>query len=100
MEVTAIVSSKTGRTFEDTADRIRSGMLGSTEAIEDLGIYTQTSMLESTEAFRKFAGDKSWSQLDFQTQQQIRLAAIMEQAYGRYGTELANTTQTSHKIFM
>lgn len=33
MKVTAIVSSKTGRSFEETAERIRSGLLGSTEAI-------------------------------------------------------------------
>ena len=43
LKATSIIASKTGRTFEDTAERIRSGMLGSTEAIEDLGIYTQVS---------------------------------------------------------
>lgn len=100
MNATAIIASKTGRTFEDTASRIRSGMLGSTEAIEDLGIYTQVSMIESTNAFREFAGDSSWQQLDFQTQQQIRLAAILEQTYARYGDTLADTTQTRHAIFI
>ena len=100
MKATAIISSKTGRTYEDTANRIRSGMLGSTEAIEDLGVYTQVSMLESTEAFKKFAGNKSWAQLDFQTQQQIRLAAILEQTYARYGDTLADTTQTRQAQFV
>lgn len=100
MNATAIIASKTGRTFEDTASRIRSGMLGSTEAIEDLGIYTQVSMIESTNAFREFAGDSSWQQLDFQTQQQIRLAAILEQTYARYGDTLADTTQTRHAMFI
>lgn len=33
MRAAAVISSKTGRTFEDVANRIRSGMLGSTEAI-------------------------------------------------------------------
>lgn len=100
MNATAIIASKTGRTFEDTASRIRSGMLGSTEAIEDLGIYTNISMIESTNAFRQFAGDSSWAQLDFQTQQQIRLAAILEQTYARYGNTLADTTQTRHAMFI
>lgn len=100
MNATAIIASKTGRTFDDTANRIRSGMLGSTEAIEDLGIYTNISMIESTNAFRQFAGDSSWAQLDFQTQQQIRLAAILEQTYARYGNTLADTTQTRHAIFI
>ena len=71
MKATAIISSKTGRSYEDTAERIKSGMLGSTEAIEDLGIYTNISMIESTDAFKKFANGKSWAQLDFQVQQQI-----------------------------
>ncbi|GAA0763882.1 hypothetical protein [Clostridium sartagoforme] len=100
MKVTGIIASKTGRTFEDTAERIRSGMLGSTEAIEDLGVYTQVSMLESTEAFKKLADGKTWQQLNFQTQQQIRLAAILEQTYARYGTTLADTTQTRHNQFI
>lgn len=100
MKAAAVISSKTGRTYEDVADRIRSGMLGSTEAIEDLGIYTNISMIESTNAFKKFAGNKSWSQLTYQQQQQIRLAAILEQAYGRYGDELANTTATKQAMFI
>ena len=89
MKAAAIISSKTGRTYDDVANRIRSGMLGSTEAIEDLGVYTQVSMLESTKAFQKFANGKSWAQLDFKMQQQIRLAAILEQSYERYGDTLA-----------
>lgn len=100
MKATAIVASNTGRTFEDTSERIRSGLLGSTEAIEDLGIYTNISMLQSTEAFSRFANGKTWQQLDFQTQQQIRLAAILEQAYARYGDTLANTTQSRHNQFI
>ena len=100
MRAAAVISSRTGRTFEDTANRIRSGMLGSTEAIEDLGVYTQISVLESTKAFKKLAGDKSWAQLDYKTQQQIRLAAILEQAYERYGDTLADTTQTKQAQFL
>lgn len=100
MKAAAIIASKTGRTYADTADRIRSGLLGSTEAIEDLGIYTQVSMLEATDAFKKFANGKTWNQLDYRTQQQIRLAAILEQAYKRYGDTLADTTQTKQAMFL
>lgn len=100
MKAAAIIASKTGRTYEDVSDRIRSGMLGSTEAIEDLGVYVNISMLEATDAFKKFAGNKSWSQLTFQQQQQIRLAAILEQTYKRYGDTLADTTQTRQAQFL
>ncbi|WP_312371875.1 hypothetical protein [Lachnoclostridium sp.] len=100
MKASAIIASKTGRTYDDVANRIRSGMLGSTEAIEDLGVYTNISMIESTNAFKKFANGKSWSQLDFKVQQQIRLAAILEQTYSRYGDTLAETTQTKQARFL
>ena len=57
-------------------------------------------MLESTEAFKRFANGKSWNQLDFKVQQQIRLAAILEQTYARYGDTLADTTQTKQAKFI
>lgn len=100
MKAAAIIASKTGRSYQDTAERIRSGMLGSTEAIEDLGVYTNISMIESTKAFKKFANGKTWAQLDFRVQQQIRLAAILEQTYARYGDSLADNTQTRQARFI
>ncbi|WP_084134511.1 phage tail protein [Paenibacillus harenae] len=100
LEASAVTAAATGRTMEDTLERIRSGMLGNTEAIEDLGIFVGVSMIESTEAFRKFAGDRSWQQLDFQTQQQIRLFAILEQSANKYGTEVANSTAAQQMKFI
>ena len=99
LKASAVVASATGRTMEDTMARIRSGMLGSTDAIEDLGINVNVAMIESTNAFKQFANGKSWQQLDFQTQQQIRLMAILEQANQKYGDTLANTTATQMQMF-
>lgn len=99
MQASAVISSRTGRTTGDVMERIRSGLLGNTEAIEDLGIYANVSMIESTNAFKKFAGDKSWNQLDYQTQQQIRLYSILEQTQSRYGsTVLKNTSSSVAKL--
>lgn len=95
LESSAIIASATGRTMEDVMDRIRSGLLGNTEAIEDLGVNVNVALLESTDAFKKFAGDKSWNQLDFQTQQQIRLFGILEQTTKKYGTEVNKNTASS-----
>jgi len=58
------------------------------------------SMIESTKAFRRFAGDKSWEQLDFKMQQQIRLAAILEQTYDRYGDQLQDNVMTKQELLM
>lgn len=100
VQATRVVSSATGRTIEDTLERMRSGLLGNTEAIEDLGIFVNVSMIESTNAFKKFANGKSWDQLTFQVQQQIRLAAILEQTYSRYGTQLQNNVMTKQQALM
>ncbi|MBW7475953.1 hypothetical protein K0T92_14500 [Paenibacillus oenotherae] len=92
LKTSAVISGATGRDMEDVMWRIRSGLLGNTEAIEDLGVNVNVAMLESTEAFKKFANGKSWLQLSFQTQQQIRLFGIMEQSAKKYGTEVAVNT--------
>jgi hypothetical protein len=99
LQASAVVASATGRSMEDVMERIRSGLLGNTEAIEDLGVYAQVSMLKSTDAFKKFANGKTWDQLDFQTQQQIRLMSILEQVNKNYGnTVLENTNASQQKL--
>lgn len=57
------------------------------------------AMIKSTEAFRKFANGQTWEQLDFQTQQQIRLMAILEQATAKYGDTLSNSVNGSISLF-
>ena len=94
LNMTAVVASKTGRTVEDVQERIRSGLLGNNEAIEDLGIFVNVKTIEMTDAFKRMAGGKSWEQLDAYTQQQIRSMAILEQATAKYGDEVADTSAT------
>ncbi|WP_148362726.1 hypothetical protein [Bacillus sp. B-jedd] len=100
LKTSAVVASSTGRTMEDVMERIRSGLLGNTEAIEDLGINVNIAMIESTRAFQQFANGKSWQKLDFNTQQNIRLMAIMEQAATKYGLALNQNTATSMAMFV
>lgn len=99
LETSSIIAQGTGRTMTDVMERIRSGLLGNTEAIEDLGVMVNVSMIESTEAFKKFANGQSWQQLDFQTQQQIRLMAILEQATKRYGDTLQDNVNNRIATF-
>ena len=94
LNMTAVVASKTGRTVEDVQERVRSGLLGNTEAIEDLGIFVNVKTIEMTDAFQRMANGKSWEQLDAYTQQQIRSMAILEQATAKYGDEVAETSAT------
>ncbi|CAG5175335.1 TMP repeat family [Streptococcus pneumoniae] len=56
-------------------------------------------MIKSTEAFKRFSNGQSWDQLDFQTQQQIRLMAILEQATAKYGDTLSNSVNGRISLF-
>ena len=97
LQMTAVVASKTGRTVEDVQERVRSGLLGNTEAIEDLGIFVNVKTIEMTDAFQRMANGKSWEQLDAYTQQQIRSMAILEQATSKYGNEVSKTSAFSRQ---
>ena len=99
LQMTAVVASKTGRTVQDVQERVRSGLLGNTEAIEDLGVFVNIKTIEMTDAFQRMADGKSWEQLDAYTQQQIRTMAILEQATNKYGTEVAETSALTRSAF-
>lgn len=99
LQTSAVVAEGSGRSITDVMERIRSGLLGNTEAIEDLGINVNVAMIKSTEAFKKFANGQSWQQLDYQTQQQIRLMAILEQATAKYGNTLSNSVNGRISLF-
>lgn len=99
LQTSAVVAEGSGRSITDVMERIRSGLLGNTEAIEDLGINVNVAMIKSTEAFKRFSNGQSWQQLDYQTQQQIRLMAILEQATAKYGDTLSNSVNGRISLF-
>lgn len=99
LAMTAVVASKTGRTMEDVQERIRSGLLGNTEAVEDLGIFVNVKTIEMTKAFQRIADGRSWDALSASEQSQVRTLAILEQATNKYGNEVATTTALTRANF-
>jgi len=99
LQASAVIASKTGRTMENVMERIRSGLLGNTEAIEDLGINVNVAMLEVTDAFSQIADGRSREQLTFYEQQQIRTLAILEQASEKFGDEIQQGSAYSVSVF-
>lgn len=99
LQASAIVASATGRSVEDVMSRIRSGMLGNTEAIEDLGVHVNVAILKSTKAFQELANGRSWEQLDFNTQQAIRMMGILEQVSTKFGNTIMQGPTTSLAYF-
>lgn len=95
MKASAVIASKTGRTMEDVNERIRSGILGNTEAIEDLGINVPIAMIKTTKAFKQIADGRSWESLTYQEQQQIRVLAILEQSTSQYGDSVSQISGMS-----
>jgi hypothetical protein len=101
LEQSAIIA-QSGRTIFDVLERVRSGMLGNTEAIEDLGVSVSVAALEQTEAFKKYAqGAKNWDSITNESiKLQIRYYGILEQAAKGFGTELYDTTSVQLNIFI
>lgn len=95
MKASAVIASKTGRTMEDVNERIRSGILGNTEAIEDLGINVPIAMIKTTKAFKQIADGRSWESLTYQEQQQIRVLAILQQSTSQYGDSVSQISGMS-----
>lgn len=100
LNMTAVIASKTGRTVEDVQERIRSGLLGNTEAVEDLGVFVNVKTIEITEAFQRIADGRSWEQLTAYEQSQVRTLAILEQSTKKYGDQVADTTALTRSQFL
>jgi len=98
MQASAVIASKTGRDIEDVNMRLRSGLLGSNEAIEDIGVNVLASALETTDAFKRIANGRGWADLAYQEQQQIRLLSILEQSTQKYGNEMSGNTASGMQV--
>lgn len=100
VRTTQVVASATGRSVEDVSERFRSGMLGETDAIEDLGIQVSASVIKTTKAFKELSKGKTWAQISDSNpalQKQIILMAILEQAQKQYGNSLQNNVITKQQ---
>ena len=100
LNMTAVIASKTGRTVSDVQERIRSGLLGNTEAIEDLGVFVNVKTIEITDAFKRIADGRSWEQLNAYEQSQARTLAILEQSTKKYGDQVADATAMTRSRFL
>jgi hypothetical protein len=100
LKTAAIIQSNQPKfTMEKVLEKMRSGILGNTNAIDDLKIEVKVGMLQATDSFKKFANGRAWKDIPFQTQQIIRMLAIMEQNLKLNGETLANTTNTALSQF-
>nr|DAH76842.1 MAG TPA: minor tail protein [Bacteriophage sp.] len=92
LQTTAVIASKTGRSFDEVFTKIQSGIFGNTRAIDDLGIYVNQATLQYTEAFQKVAQGRKWKDLTGEQQKEVLSLAILEQAYKKYGNTVLQST--------
>lgn len=92
LQTTAVIASKTGRTFDEVFTKIQSGIFGNTRAIDDLGVYVNQATLQYTQAFQTIADGRAWANLTGNEQKQILTLAILEQAQARYGNTVLQST--------
>lgn len=85
------VSDSTGRTIEDISGRYSQLLRGNLGAFRDIGIDTRREVLETTETFKKYAGDKSWDQLTQNQRTQIALIETLTQIDSKF----SDTTETT-----
>lgn len=91
--ITAANMSQFG--IDEVMERMRSGMSGRNEAIEDLGIEVKPNVIKSTQAYKQAVQQtgRAWEQMTEAQQANVRLQAISEQAFNRYGTTLQQNAQ-------
>lgn len=101
LQATAVVASQTGRTYEETFEKIQSGIYGNTRAIDDLGISVRQSSLMQTQAWNTVSqnGAKSWNDLTDAELQQLRVLGIIEQSTAKYGNTVMQTTALTRAQF-
>lgn len=90
LKMGAIIAANTHFEVDDVMGRIRSGLSGRNEAIEDLGIEVKPGVIKGTEAYAAAVRKTgvAWEQMTDAQQGNVRIQAILEQGQKRYGTEL------------
>ena len=93
LKMGSVIAANTHFDIDDVMGRIRSGLSGRNEAIEDLGIEVKPHIIQSTQAYANAVRQTGleWKFMSDAQQAQVRTQAILEQGNARYGTSLQGT---------
>lgn len=100
LESAGIIAGATGYDVNQVLENLRSGILGSSEAVDQLGLSLKVASLEASESFKQIAnGAKSWNDLTEAQKQAIIAQEIINQTTAKYGGIVKNTS-SMHNAFM
>ena len=102
-----IIAGALGYETETVLEGLRSGILGSSEAVDQYGLNLKIANLEQSKTFRQVAnGKKSWNDLTTAQQQYIIAQEIINQTTAKFGNlldkngNIMKTTASLHSQFL
>ena len=102
-----IIAGALGYETETVLEGLRSGLLGSSEAVDQYGLNLKVANLEQSKTFRQVAnGKKSWNDLTTAQQQYIIAQEIINQTTAKFGSlldkngNIMKTTASLHAQFL
>ena len=92
LEAAGIISGALGYDTATVLENLRSGILGSSEAVDQYGLSLKIANLEQSRTFQQVAnGASSWNDLTVAQQQYIIAQEIINQTTANYGKIVKNT---------
>ena len=99
LEAAGIIAGATGYNVEEVLEGLRSGILGSSEAVDQYGLNLKVANLEQSKTFKEVAnGATSWNQLTTAQQQYIIAQEIINQTTAKYGGIIKNTASLHNQF--
>ena len=99
VESAGIIAGALGYDVNQVLDGLRSGLLGSSEAVDQYGLSMKIAALEQSETFRQVAnGASSWNDLTTAQQQYIIAQEIVNQTQRKYGGIVQNTASMHNQF--
>ena len=102
-----IISSALGYDMEYVLEGLRSGLLGSSQAVDQFGLNLKRANLESSKAFKEVAnGAESWEKLTVAQQQYVITQEIINQTTSKFGSildrngKIMQSTASLHSQFL
>ena len=109
LKAAGLISNSLGYEMEYVLEGLRSGLLGSSEAVDQFGLALKDANLKQSETFRllqKQTGVESWEKLSEAQKQYVRTQEIINQATAKFGNlldkngKMMQTTTSLHNQFM
>lgn len=99
LEAAGVISGALGYDTATVLENLRSGILGSSEAVDQYGLSLKIANLEQSKTFTQVAnGARSWNDLTTAQQQYIIAQEIINQTTANYGGIVKNTASMHNQF--